>query len=94
MDNYGDDDDNGVSSSDNNDIDIEKIKQELLADDTNNPNFGNNDSVNEYTYDNVDLHEELNSNIEDRDFAEFVISVIKKTIKQEDSLVRTMQIIY
>jgi hypothetical protein len=89
------DDDNDISSDDNNsnNADIEKMKQELLADDAENSSFGNNDPVTEETYDdNVGLHEEVVFNIENRDYAEFVINVIKKTVKQEDSLVR--QIFY
>src|SRR5919199_242166 len=73
MDNGNDDNGNG--------IDIEKIKQELLADDEQacvNQNIVNN--------------EELDCNIQDKDYAEFVINTIKKTVKQEDSLVR--QIFY
>jgi hypothetical protein len=84
-----------VDDNDINDIDIEKIKKELLAEDAGNPSSGNNDLVTEGTSDNDDIvvnHEELDFNIYDRDYAEFVINTIKKTVKQEDSLVR--QIFY
>ena len=36
----------------------------------------------------VDLKAELDSKIPDRDYAEIVIRTIKRTVKQEDSLVR------
>lgn len=38
------------------------------------------------------LKAELDSKIPDRDYAEFVIRTIKRTVRQEDSLVR--QIVY
>ena len=56
-----DNDDNGNS------IDIEKIKQELLADDEQ-----------ACLYQNILSNRELDSSIQDKDYAEFVINVLKK----------------
>jgi hypothetical protein len=56
-----DNDDNGNS------IDIEKIKQELLADDEQ-----------ACLYQNIVNNRELDSSIQDKDYAEFVINVLKK----------------
>jgi hypothetical protein len=56
-----DNDDNGNS------IDIEKIKQELLADDEQ-----------ACLYQNIVSNRELDSSIQDKDYAEFVINVLKK----------------
>ena len=44
-----------VDDNDINDIDIEKIKKELLAEDAGNPSSGNNDLVTEGTSDNDDI---------------------------------------
>lgn len=102
MDDKVDDNDNEVNNNSKNDIhigNIEKIKQELLADDNeSDPNFGDNNSANKENSDDdndnivVNHKKELDFNIGDRDYAEFVINIIKKTVKQEDSLVR--QIFY
>jgi hypothetical protein len=86
MDKVGDDEDFDGSI---NDIDVEKIKQDLLLDDESDPNYSNNKSINE---EHIEIsYPELES-IQDRDYAEYAINTIKKTVKQEDSLVR--QIFY
>jgi hypothetical protein len=58
--------DNG-NDDNGNGIDIEKIKHELLADD-------------EHACDNENIvnNRELDSSIQDKDYAEFVINVVKK----------------
>jgi hypothetical protein len=64
------------------DDDIERLKKELVGDAqdiSSNNDYGS-------------LKAELDSKIPGRDYAEFVIGTIKRTVKQEDSLVR--QIVY
>lgn len=63
---------------------IEKIKKRLVAD-----QHEEESSDNDYL---TAVREELESKISDKDFAEFVIKTIKRTVRQEDSLVR--QIFY
>ena len=89
-----DDHDNDISNDDDNDIDIEEVKQELLADDESDPSYSDNYAVNRENSknDNIRDYQDLDPGIQDRDYVEFVINVIKKTVKQEDSLVR--QIFY
>ena len=61
--------------------DIDQLKKELVADEDQH------ESDNYYT----SLKAELDSKIPDRDYAEYVIRTIKRTVKQEDSLVRLIE---
>jgi hypothetical protein len=75
--------DNAPSNRSDND-DIDRLKKELVA----------NQVEDKSSHDNyyMSLETELDSKIPDRDYAELAISTIKRTVKQEDSLVR--QILY
>ena len=74
--------DSTYHDSKSNKDDIDQLKKELVADQDQH------ESDNYYT----SLKAELDSKIPDRDYAEFVIRTIKRTVKQEDPLVR--QIVY
>jgi hypothetical protein len=77
-------DDNGYTAErKDNDDDIERLKKELVGDQAQDV-LSNNDYSS--------LKDELDSKIPDRDYAEFVIRTIKRTVRQEDPLVR--QIVY
>jgi hypothetical protein len=71
------------SNKDTND-EIEQIKKKLVADQHVDTSSDNDNTT--------ALREELESEVPDKDFAEFVIKTIKRTVRQEDSLVR--QIFY
>ena len=71
------------SNKDTND-EIEQIKKKLVADQHVDTSSDNDNTT--------ALREELESEVPDKDFAEFVIKTIKQTVRQEDSLVR--QIFY
>lgn len=79
-----DDNDNTGRSSESNNDDIERLKKELVADQDQNESSSGNDYVT--------LKAELDSKIHDGDYAECVIRTTKRTVKQEDPLVR--QIVY
>jgi hypothetical protein len=79
-----DDNDNTGRSSESNNEDIEQLKKELVADQDQNESSSGNDYIT--------LKPGLDSKIPDRDYAECVIRTIKRTVKQEDPLVR--QIVY
>jgi hypothetical protein len=74
----GHNNDSTYHDSKSNNDDIDQLKKELVA------NQDQHESDNYYT----SLKVELDSKIPDRDYAEFVIRTIKRTVKQEDSLVR------
>ena len=75
---------NNNNNSESNNDDTERLKKELVADQDENASFEN-----DYM---TALKAELDSKIPDRDYAESAIRTIKRTVKQEDSLVR--QIFY
>lgn len=79
-----DNDNNTGRSSESNNDGIERLKKELIADQDQYESSSGNDYVS--------LKAELDLEIPDWDYAEYVIETIKRTVKQEDSLVR--QIFY
>jgi hypothetical protein len=96
-----------ANDKDDNDVDIEKLKDELAGEAYGPSNEGSSTTTTEQNdhddnddsrsdSDNIESgnanEAEFESNIPNRDYAEFVIKVVKKTVKQEDALVR--QIFY
>jgi hypothetical protein len=75
-----DDNHNTGRSSESKNEDLEQLKKELVADQDQNESSSGNDYVS--------LKTELNSKIPDRDYVENAIRTIKRTVKQEDPLVR------
>lgn len=69
----------------NNDDDIEQHKKKLADQEKNTADNGDNHYM-------TTLKAELESKVIDSDYTEFVIRIIKRTVRQEDSLVR--QIFY
>lgn len=78
--------DGNTDSNNNNNDHIEELKKKLVADQEEDTTPDND---HDYM---TTLKAELESKITDRDYAEFVIRTIKRTVKQEDLLVR--QIFY
>lgn len=84
--NVEDDNDNTGRSIESNNDNIERLKKELVTAQDSDQN--DSSSGNDY----VTLKAELDSKIPDGDYAECVIRTTKRTVKQEDPLVR--QIVY